>query len=230
MNRPAKIGLTAAALMVSAEMASADTITQTLTFGPATTPWTHTFSFVGFDTALGTLTQVSDTLTEHLAGTVDVVNNGSAPTFFVGLLTNTASKSLPGLSISLANTSNAVFGALAPGESSGSMLLAGVSSSSAAIISGLSSYEVASVLANAMDTSTPVFASSTGNAAATFTHTGEITDQLVYTLTPLAPIPEPGTLAILSSSLAGLFFICRRRRNRKRIDAFRPSTDGAAGS
>ena len=210
--------LTAAALAVCSEVAWANLITQTQTFGPAPTTWMHTFSFAGFDTSLGTLTQVSDTVTEQLSGTVSFVNNGPVPAFVFGNLINTGSKSLPGLSISLVSISNTVFaGPLAMGESSGPLDLAGTNSSSVAITSGLSSYEGASatVMGNAMDTSMNTFASSTGTATATVNNMGEITDVLVYTFTPPFSAPEPSTLAVLSGGLVGVFLTYKRRRSRR---------------
>jgi hypothetical protein len=215
MGGPAKAALmAAAAFAVSGDAAWAATITQTQTFGPAPTPWTHTFSFAGFDTSLGTLTQVSEMLTEQLAGTVTFVNeSGTETTFVFGNLTNTGKKSLPGLSISVANTSNSVFaGPLGPGMSSGPLAFAGTASDSLAITSGLSIYEVATVLGNATDTSTNSFASAPGPATVTVNSTGEITDVLVYTYTPLSSIPEPGTLAMLSGGLVGAFVAYKRRR------------------
>jgi hypothetical protein len=217
MGGSAKTGLmAAAALVVYSGVAWADMTTQTQTFGPASTPWTHAFTFAGFDTSLGMLTQVSDTLTEQLTGTVVFVNNGSTPAFVFGNLLNTGSKSLPGLSISLVSISNTVFdGPLAPGASTGPLALTGTSSSSAAITSGLSSYEGSTVLGNAMDTSMNTFASSTGNATATVDGMGEITDVLVYTFTPFSSVPEPPTLTLLSGGLVGVFLAYKRRRCRR---------------
>lgn len=213
MIKARTIGLTAAAMMACASAASAGTITQTVTFGPTATNWTHTFSFTGFNPALGKLTKVSDTITEILAGTVDVTNTGSSSATFTAHLTNTGTKVFPGLTVTTLNVSNTASGSLAPGASSGVLSLSGSVTNSGTTTSGLSSYEVATVSAVATDKGALTLSSSTGDATADFTDTGEIIDKLVYTFGP-ASIPEPGALALLGGSLAFLGFARRRRRTR----------------
>ncbi|HTV28246.1 MAG TPA: choice-of-anchor E domain-containing protein [Xanthobacteraceae bacterium] len=211
MIRVRTVGLTAAAMMACASVASAGTITQTVTFGPAATNWTHTFSFTGFNSALGTLTKVSDTITDVLAGTVNVTNNGASSATFSAHLTNTGSKTFPGLTVSALDVSSTASGTLAPGASSGSVPLSGTASSTGTTTSGLASYEVATVNAVATDRGSLTLGSSTGDASATFTDTGEIIDKLVYTYSS-TPVPEPGALVLLGSGLAFLGFVRRRKR------------------
>lgn len=213
MDRTTKIGITAAALIACAGTASANTVTQTLTFGPAVTNWAHTFSFAGFNTTLGTLTKVSDMITENLAGSIDITNNGASSATFSAHLTNVALKTFTGLTTTSTSISGTASGTLAPGASTGVLPLTGTSSGSGTTMSGLSAFEVASVLASATDKGSLSLLSSTGDASAVFTDTGEVTDKLVYTYTPTTvTTPEPGTIALIGTALAGLGWARRRKR------------------
>lgn len=218
MNKTSKIGLTAAALMACASGASAATvtITQTLSFGPSKTAWSHTFSFAPFNPLLGTLVKVSDTITENLAGTIDITNEGISSATYTASLSDTAHKMFSGLTTLTTTISNTVsspppltpFGT--PGDTTGPLALFGTSTGSATTTSALADFEGASLVATAKDVGSLNFHSDTANALATFDGTGQVIDKLVYTYT--TKTPEPGTLALIGSALAGLAMFRRRKR------------------
>lgn len=210
MNKASTIGLTAAALMACASAASAATVTQTLTFGPQTTAWKHTFSFAPFNPALGTLVKVADTITENLSGSINVTNDGSSSATFTAFLTDTANKTFGGLTTLSKSISNTVTGTLAPGATTGDLPLTGTSTGSGTTTSGLAGFETGPVIAVGTDVGALSFVSDTGNATSIFHDTGEIVDKLVYTYA--ATVPEPGTLALIGSALAGLAMFRRRKR------------------
>ena len=212
MNNTGKIGLTAAALMACASAASAATVTQTQMFGPKKTAWSTTFSFAPFNPALGTLVKVTDIITETLSGHVDITNSGSSSATYTAFLTDKATKAFSGLTTLTKTISNTVSSPppLPPGGTTGPLALSGSSTGTATTTSGLAAFEGASVVATAKDVGALSFSSDTANATATFDGTGQVIDKLIYTYT--TKVPEPGTLALIGSALAGLAVFRRRKR------------------
>lgn len=213
MNKLGKLGLTAAALLACAPAASATTltITQTLSFGPQRTAWTHTFSFAPFDTALGTLTMVTDTQTETLTGTVEITNDGPTSASFTAFITDSADTHFTGLTPMSETFSNTVSRTLAPGATTGMLTLTGTSTATATTTSGFAGFESGPVLGAASDVGALSFASpDTDNATVVFTDTGEVVDRLVYTY--IVKTPEPAVATLLGTALAGLAAARRRRR------------------
>jgi hypothetical protein len=218
MSSVRKIGLTAAAVIACARGASATMITQTLSFGPAATNWSKTFSFSGFNPALGTLTKVSETATETGSRTLVLMHNGgNFSTTSYGTFTHMALIKLP-VTGTLSNLSvvnkemNSLFEAA---SSTGTLLISGSSSDAATTTSGLSQFEVPTLDASVKDDNG--MNSFTGNSVNIISDTelGKVTDELVFTYTPaVTPVPEPSSLASVAGALASLAFFWRRKRAR----------------
>jgi hypothetical protein len=225
MSKVSKIGLTTGALMACSGAAAGNTITQTFTFGPAAVSFNHTISFNPFNSALGTLTGVTSTITETLSGSFNVTypSSGTGTVIFGVMLGHQATFSTPDLTSTVFDESKSVVVDLTPDESTGLVTLSATGSATNTAQTGALPDFVVSVpiqfqaqigdgeyiLGLPGDT---VPASVGGDAAVV--DDGTVTEQLVYTYTPVTPttVPEPGSLAIIGSAVSALGFLRWRKR------------------
>ena len=217
MRTVTKLGVAAAALLLStAPMAMAGQITQTDSFGPASSITNHTFNFAGY-TGAGTLTNVAITVTESISGGETATNTGSANiTGTMGVKDFSSVSSTRFSTVNLTNPSNTIAATLTkagtPGDTTGFRPLSGTVSDTFNFLSGLTHFTTAwSALGN--DTSAIVANFSPDTVDLSLGTDGTLSVSAVYTYTGGAVVSEPFSIAMLASGLLGLGII-RRRRSR----------------
>ena len=200
----------ALAVAMAPGAARAGVVSETVNVGSTPTNWSNTLSFLGFDALApgNVLNSVTVALTETLSGSINV--------------TNTSSNSQTG-SASLQNTANLTVATLVQvvnAQSTGTLVLAGSSSSGVIPLSGSNtnsltytgsslSYFLSAYTGAASDTGASLL-SFGGNATATYVDNGALSVLVTYNYSP-APVPEPTSIALLGFGLLGLGMIRFKR-------------------
>ncbi len=187
--------------------------------------FTATQSFAGFAAlvaagdvpANAVLTDVHDTLSDTLQGTVAVHNTSTTSGVFTATALDKAVKTFgaSGFSVTTVTTGNAFAGTLAGGASTSGASNGTNSnhntSTNAAVLAFFEGTTVADTIADSIGT----LASINFSGKVTSIGLGSVTDTLSYSYsfkTGTTPIPEPVTLSVLGTGLVGLAIARRRKR------------------
>ncbi len=224
------VALTGVVMASMMSVASAVPITETLSYSSATSWGTggvpatagattftpnHILNSSGFNLALGTLTSVVVSFAENTTGSFSVTNNGTSAANLTANLQNRLKVIVPGLvqQLLITNTAEVEISGLAPTATYSSETFSAGSTLGPFTLTAPATLALYSTAWSATlgDLGRVVLAGP-GNLDASFLGIGEGVINVTYNYTPSENVPEPMTVVLLGTAVAGLAAARRRKR------------------